>query len=678
MSTVTRHCWLFRFLLPSAWCCFCSCVLTANAESTDAEMRFFEERVRPVLAEHCYGCHGAEKQSGDLRVDSLAGMLAGGSSGAALIPGKPDESLLIEAIRYDSYEMPPDGQLPEEQIAAIERWVASGAAWPGHDAAVREPASLAKITAEDRGYWAFQPIGDPSPPDVDGDDWCRNDVDRFLFRKLTDAGLRPAPPADRRTLIRRLTFDLTGLPPQPEQVVDFLADERPDAYERLVDRLLDTPAYGERWARHWLDLVRFAESDGYRQDAFRSHAWRYRDYVIRAFNEDKPYDRFVIEQLAGDEIAPHEPDALAATSFLRHWIYEYNQRDVRTQWDNILTDVTNVTGEVFLGLGFGCARCHDHKFDPILRDDYFRLKAFFTPMLPRDDLPFASATQWREHQTQLAVWQDATRDVRSQIEALERPLIEQARKAAADKFPPDIRPMLAKPPEQRSPLEHQLAELANRQAATEIAKVDFAKRLEDAARERWQQLQEELSESDHLKPATLPPAFTVTDVGPEAPATTVPGDRRERDIAPGFLAVLDSQPPQIVPPPDGKSTGRRTALARWLTSPENPLTARVIVNRVWQQHFGDGTGQHRQRLWSTGRTALAPRVAGLAGTWLHASRMAIQILAPADRDIGCLSPIQLVAHRRIGAAAGSRKSSAVAECPRIGWTPNRSATRSWW
>ena len=265
----------------------------------------------------------------------------------------------------------------------LTTWVKIGAPWPESYAKLVQLRT--KITDEDRAFWAFQPVGEINVPSIESA-WCRNPIDRFVLRRLQKEGLAPAAPADRIALIRRVYFDLIGLPPNPQEVEQFLNDKSPNAYERLVDELLKSPQYGERWARHWLDLVRYAESDGYKQDAYRPDAWRYRDYVVRSFNNDKPYDKFVMEQLAGDEIAPGDPEAIVATGYLRHWIYEYNQRDVRTQWDGILNDVTDVTGDVFLGMGMGCARCHDHKFDPILQKDYYRLRAFFAPMLPREDL----------------------------------------------------------------------------------------------------------------------------------------------------------------------------------------------------------------------------------------------------------------------------------------------------
>lgn len=562
----------------------------AAADSAVDPIRFFEESVRPILAERCYSCHSDGRQRGDLRVDSMEALLAGGESGPALVPGHADQSLLIEAIRYESYQMPPGGRMPDEEIDVLVRWIDSGALWPGYDGAtIRQvPDGGSKITDQDRAWWSFQPIGDPHVPAVAEQAWCRNEIDYFVLDRLHSEGLTPAPEADRAVLIRRVTFDLTGLPPTPDEVRAFVADAEPDAYERLVDRLLASSRYGERWARHWLDLVRYAESDGYRQDAYRPHTWRYRDYVIRSFNEDKPYDRFVLEQLAGDELLPHDLDALAATAYLRLGIYEHNQRDVRSQWDSMLVDIADVTGDVFLGMSVGCARCHDHKFDPILKEDYYRLKAFFTPLLPRDDLPYADAGQQAEYQRHLAAWEAKTAEIRQQMDELQQPVIEKARRRAVDKFPLDIRPMMDKRPEDRLPLEHQLAELAERQARAEMNRVDVVKQLQGEELERWKSLQAQLDEFESLKPQPLPPAMTVTDVGPVAPPTIMAGDRQQRDIPPGFLTVLDPAPAQIVPPASGNSTGRRTALAQWIASPDNPLAARVIVNRLWQQHFGRG------------------------------------------------------------------------------------------
>ncbi|MFN0197505.1 MAG: PSD1 and planctomycete cytochrome C domain-containing protein [Planctomycetaceae bacterium] len=542
--------------------------------------------IRPLLSEKCFKCHGPSKQNGKLRLDSRTSILRGGENGSAIVPGKPDESLLIDAINFKSLEMPPSGKLSDDEITALTQWVRDGAVWPETLKSEHSTGFGSAITDSDRAYWAFQPLRQSSPPDVGVDSWCRNEIDRFILRRLIDEGISPAPSADKLTLIRRIHFDLIGLPPTPSDIDAFLADTADDAYERLVDRLLDDPRYGEKWARHWLDLVRYAESDGYKQDDYRPEAWRYRDYVVQSFNGDKPYDRFVLEQLAGDEIAPRDPEILAATGYLRHWIYEYNQRDVRTQWDTILNDMTDVTGDVFLGMSIGCARCHNHKFDPILQRDYYRLKAFFSPLLPRDDLFFGTTEEVDAYQQKLSAWQTQTAELRRQIDVIEHPHRERVLAAAINKFPLDIRPMMQKAAGTRLPLEHQLATLAYRQVQAELDRIDVEKQLEGDAKTKYQDLKKQLAELEPLKPPSLPIAFTVTDYGPDAPTTVIPHDVDQSDILPGYLSVLDPLNAEIDNLPN--STGRRLALARWITDPQNPLTTRVIVNRVWQYHFGRG------------------------------------------------------------------------------------------
>ena len=594
---------------------FCAAAMAATPEPTPEQIRFFEEKVRPILAEHCYKCHGSEQQKGSLRLDIPEMALAGGESGPVIVPGKPEESPLVEAIRWESLEMPPSGKLSPTQIATLTEWVRLGAPMPkGHSdsggLAVRKSRGV--LTDEDRQWWAIQPIQRPvlpvhvasqagaegnaavtgnqmNPSACDG--WSATPVDRFVLDRMLAEGLRPVAEADRRTLIRRVTLDLTGLPPTVEEIEAFLSDERPDAYERLVDRLLASPRHGEAWARHWLDLVRYAESDGYKQDAYRPQAWHYRDYVIRSLNADKPYRQFVLEQIAGDEIAPDDPEALVATGYLRLGIYEYNQRDVRTQWTGILNDLTDVTADVFLGVGMSCARCHDHKFDPILQVDYYRLQAFLAPIAWRDDLPVVSAEVLANDRQQLAAWEAKTAELRAQIDEIERPYREAAVKAALNKFPDYMQEVFAKPAHERTPLEQQLVALAMLQTVGDEAKVDFSKKLKGETKARWEALKNELAALEAEKPPPLPCPPTITDIGPVAPEVVIPGKRNAEPVAPGPLTLLDPRPTPIIPPPSGTTTGRRTALARWLVSEDNPLPARVLANRLWQYHFGRGLAE---------------------------------------------------------------------------------------
>jgi mono/diheme cytochrome c family protein len=565
----------------------------SSADVDAARARFFENKVRPLLAEKCYACHGPEKQKGGLRLDSRAALLKGGENGAAVVAGKPDESLLVDAVNYAGPEMPPSGKLDPSEIDTLTRWIAVGAPWPDRAAPMPRGKTISRA---DRAHWSLQPLRTVQEAERAGagdlaaghswSDWPKTAIDRFILKDLLEKGLTPSAEAARQTLIRRATFDLTGLPPTPAEVDDFVQDPAPDAYERLVDRLLSSPRYGQRWARHWLDLVRYAESDGHRQDAYRPDAWRYRDYVVRSFNRDKPYDRFVTEQLAGDELAPGDLELRLAVGYLRLGTYEFNQRDVRGQRADILNDITDVTGEVFLGLSIGCARCHDHKFDPISQKDYYRLQAFFTPLLPRDDLPLATPAECAEHDRRQADWERATTEIRRQIARIEEPYRHRAAAGAIAKFQDEIKAILAKPVSAQTPLEIQLAALASRQVSLEYDREPALKGQDESRRN---ELKKQLIRFQERKPAPLARVLTVTDVGPDSPATTIPGKSDARPIEAGFLSVLDPAPASVeLPPGAPSSTGRRLALARWLCRADNPLTARVMVNRVWQAHFGVG------------------------------------------------------------------------------------------
>lgn len=560
----------------------CVIVLPSVAAASDAgEVDHFETKIRPILATKCLKCHGEQKQEGELRLDSRAAMLRGGESGPAIVPGQADESLLLEALRYESFEMPPTGQLPESVIEEFASWIGEGASWPEHAAVIREAAN--SITEADREWWAFQPLEKPQVPDTPEDTWSENEVDRFVYHDLRTRSFTPAPPATKTTLIRRLYFDLIGLPPTPAEIEQFLNDESPEAYGQLVDRLLNDQRYGEHWARYWLDIVRYAESDGWNQDAYRPHIWRYRDYVVDAFNNDKPYPDFVREQLAGDELERDDPLDYAAAGFLRLGIYEYNQRDAKSHWDDITNELTDVVGDVFFGMGMACARCHDHKFDPVLQKDYFQLRAFFEPLVWRDDIQLATASELAEYEKRHEVWRAATREIQTEIDSVLKPYHDRKWKSTVEKFPLDIQACFHKDVQRRNSWEHQMAYLVSRQFEEEGGGPLKSIKKED--KERYDDLLEELAKFDELKPEPLPPLMTATDFEGTPSPTVIPdvGD----SVEPGFLTVLNHKLDDRIEPTES-SSGRRLALARWIGRPDNPLTTRVIVNRIWQEHFGQG------------------------------------------------------------------------------------------
>lgn len=486
------------------------------------------------------------------------------------------------------------------------------------------PLSAAQFTQDQLAWWSYQPVRQPAVPKT-GAGWAANEIDHFIARKFTEQKLTPAGPAAKRALIRRVTLDLTGLPPTPEQVAAFLKDPSPDAYGKLVDRLLASPRYGERQASFWLDLVRYADSDGYRADHFRPEAWRYRDYVINSFNTDKPYDRFVREQLAGDEIDPGNRDALIATMFLRHWIYEHNQRDVEFQWAEVLADVTSVTADAFLGLGMQCARCHDHKFDPILQKDYYRMQAFFAPLLPRASMPVGTVAERAAFFEADQKWRRDTETLRRQLHAIEHPvLLKHATREGFEKFIDKIKVMIRKRPEDRTAYERQIAEMASRQFDLEQSKLP--ERLKDVTKAEWEKLHAQLKQFEANRPKPLPAVkFVVSDAGPVAPVTRIP--KRDTVVEPGFLTLLDPGDAVITPPPAAlQSTGRRTALANWITRAENPFTARVMVNRMWQQHFGRGLATNTSDFGKLGTPPTHPELLDWLATRLVAEGWSLKKL----------------------------------------------------
>ncbi|MBW8884515.1 MAG: PSD1 domain-containing protein, partial [Planctomycetia bacterium] len=491
---------------------------------------------RPILAENCHRCHGEKKQNGKLRLDSAATLLAGGESGPALVPGDPEKSLLIEAINYGSLEMPPDGRLRPEQIKLLTEWVKIGAPWPGSGEQILQPRKAGfVITDADRQHWSFQPVRRPkvgdSGPESPGAELAHNPIDIFIRERLAEKGLHPSQQAQKHHLIRRLAFDITGLPPSAADVTAFAADMRPDAYERVVDRLLASPQYGERWARHWLDIVRFAQSNGYERDSEKPLAWRYRDYVIRALNEDKPYDQFLIEQLAGDELEPLTDDSLSATGYYRLGVWDDEPDDGKQAKADELDDIVSTTASAMLGLTLGCARCHDHKFDPVSQEDYYSFTAFM----------------------QNIHLYGKVADVISGGQPVDK-------EGIFRKLPSGGGETLCvrehdNPPPQSFVFIRGNAHTPGRQVEPRFIEVLCQSKTEDSKG----------SKEDSEKANSLLPLL------PSVPSSSSP------------FPLL---PPVQSPP--ASSHGRRLSLARWIASRENPLTARVAVNRLWQHHFGRG------------------------------------------------------------------------------------------
>ena len=464
------------------------------------------------------------------------------------------------------------------------------------------PAHKFSFSPEQRAYWAFQPVVRPTPSATPDSAWVRNPVDAFVLAGLAAESLEPAPPADKATLVRRVYLDLIGLPPSPAEVAAFDADDSSAAYHRLVERLLASPHYGERWGRHWLDLARYAESTGFEQDVTRPNAWRYRDYVIDAFNADKPYDRFVQEQIAGDELWPDLPAARIATAFNRNYAEEPNQKDLLLARQETLHDITSVVGSAFLGLTFNCAQCHDHKFDPITQRDYYRLQAFFASVNHDDSFPIVPAAEYKEYERRLAIWEEKTAAIWQGMYDMLEPQRKFTPEQLLHRYPDFVIEAIKTPVDRRDPNQEWMASLLERKVCgtcpfepkpyMDPGFRTRARKLKGAEKQRFEELEAELAKFEHLKPDDVARGTGIFDVSPNPPATHVLGGglytNPGEEVQPGFLSILQPEPASIMPLPDGRSTGRRAALARWLTDPANPLVARVMVNRIWHHHFGRG------------------------------------------------------------------------------------------
>jgi hypothetical protein len=553
-------------------CCTFLLVAPASAQTPrdgPARVEFFEKKVRPVLADNCYTCHSADTNAkGGLRLDDPNGSLQGGNRGPAIVVGAPEQSLLIQAVRHThaKLQMPPEKHLSEAEIASLVQWIKDGAAWTR----VELPASVGKYREKyaqlRKQHWAWQPVREGTPPTVRDAAWPRGDIDRFLLAALETKRLRPVRDADRATLIRRTTFDLTGLPPTPEEVDAYVGDASGGAYEKVVDRLLASAAFGERWGRHWLDVARYAESTGPSRNIPYPHAWRYRDYVIDAFNRDRPYDQFIREQIAGDLLPAssqvQRDEQQVATGFLALGVHDVNQRfKVRFIMDSVDEQIDTV-GRAVLALTVSCARCHDHKFDPIPTADYYALAGIFRSS-------------------------DLCAGIRSKMGG-----------GGLDYYDTAMLLPLGPPAEVALPSHDKLAELkqALAKARKEFQAIAGTPKGKEkgpdgrprqmVARIKKDQLEQELS--NLTDPAARGPVALGMRDKPDVGDTEVRIRGEAEKLGPlvprGFLSVLDvADTPKVNPKHSG-----RLELAQWLTSPHNPLPPRVIVNRVWHHLFGQG------------------------------------------------------------------------------------------
>jgi hypothetical protein len=595
----------------------------------------FATVIRPLLEANCFSCHGEKLKLSRLDLRTRESAIEGGVHGPSLVPGQAEKSRLYRLVAgLEEPAMPMRGQaLTAAQVAALKRWIDEGAIWDaGATSATAAPAPAIAafedrpITDEERSYWAFKPPLQLPLPAVSHAS-LDHPIDRFLELARVARGLVAAPRADRRTLVRRAYLDLLGLPPSPEEAERFVTDDRPDAWERLIDTLLASPHYGERYGRHWLDVARYADSAGFEYDVHRPNAWRYRDYVIKSFNADTPYDRFLVEQIAGDEMDGKTHDSQIATGFLRAGPRVlFREKDNPERRFDYLDDVLGVVGKGTLGLTITCARCHDHKFDPIRQKDYYALQASIFGYV-ETSVPLAPAEQAAAYlATNEAL--DARRDgLKAKIAALEKPHRDRLELALIKaRFSDAIYQAAAKPEGERTPGERLLAIQVFEAVSVPAKDLEAAMPAPDLAARR--DLTQQLAAIEAERPPPLPMADIATDgdhrfsplgegdevvscpkcrIPPPFPGSylhkgpgryevppsyfLIRGDVESRgpQMQPGFPQVITrGDPPTAIPRPDGRTSGRRLALARWIASPDNPMTARVIVNRLWQKHFGRG------------------------------------------------------------------------------------------
>ncbi|MCC6362471.1 MAG: DUF1553 domain-containing protein [Bryobacterales bacterium] len=569
-----------------------------------------------IVASNCLGCHGAAVKMSDLDLRTRESMLKGGKSGAVLVPGDPMKSKIYRHVAgIDQPQMPPGKKLQDWQITVISRWIGTGAPL---DKPIEAPADTAKkamaameerpISEEERQFWSFRPIARPETPVVADAGWVRTPIDAFVLKTLANHKLKPSPTASKRALVRRAYLDVWGLPPTPAQVDAFLNDKRPDAWEKLVDQLLASPHYGERWGSHWLDLARYADSGGFEYDRDRPDAWRYRDWVIQSIANDLPYDQFVRLQLAGDEIAPDDRDALIATGFLRHGL-DHNVKSEMTRMDE-LDDLVVTTSNSFLGVTVGCARCHNHKFDPIPQKDYYRIQAVFFSTKD-NDVPLVDEGTVRRFKADNKRIDDIEKPLKDAAEALKKPYRDRKIAEERAKLPDYVREALRTPPEKRT--EGQKLNVIQVEKTRNFTEADVVASMSAEDRARLEDLERQIKAMEKTRPNRLPSAMAIGEGGPKPDPSYFlyrgSPDSKGSLMQPGVLSVATRHEPEFSPPPPGaRSSYRRKAFAEWLTSQQNPLFARVMVNRIWQHHFGEGIVRTPSNFGKTGERPTDPEL----------------------------------------------------------------------
>jgi mono/diheme cytochrome c family protein len=600
--------------LFKAWAIvFFSFVWGYSLQPPQAATDTFTEKVLPIFTRNCLACHGTKIQRGRLDLRNQSAILRGGSRGPVIIAGNAEKSLLYQFITHKQEPGMPLGmdKLPEAEIAIIADWInqlaPSPAASTTEGTAIRPQGT--PITDKDKQFWSFRKLAVSKPPAVKNRAWVRNPIDAFVLEKLEANGLTPAPPAAPRVLLRRAYLDLTGLPPSPEAVEAFAKNPSEAAYQGVIEKLLTSPHYGERWGRHWLDLARYADSGGYEFDVDRPNAWRYRDYVIKAFNDDEPYDQFIREQLANDQLHPDSTEALIPTGFCRNGPTVDNASNEETRMDE-LDDMVTTTSAVFLGLTVGCARCHDHKYDPLPQRDYYRMQAVFFPF-QKADKPFATQADIEARKLRNKEIDAQAKPYWDQVVAIEKPARE---RLLAEKVDFHVRLTEGSTGFGKLTREEYRAETARRFAKdvqVQIEEIDALLTAEQIqAREK---LRNEIAKIDRQRPQPLPAVMGITDKKDPGKAYLLKrGDWRTKgeEVQPGFPAILAGGA-DIAP------ANRRRQLAEWIASRENPLTPRVAVNRIWQYHFGKGIVKTPSDFGATGDRPSHPELLDwLAGEFL--------------------------------------------------------------